>query len=77
MPLRRHLNVRRAEMQCERIRKLISRWHRDELEYERRQRAGKLESEASRAVLGLAAARGSGGGARARLLLRILRLRRL
>jgi hypothetical protein len=30
-PLRRHLSVRRAEMQCERIRKLISRWHRDEL----------------------------------------------
>jgi hypothetical protein len=29
-PLRRHLSVRRAEMQCERIRKLISRWHRDE-----------------------------------------------
>ena len=30
-PLRRHLSVRRAEMQCERIRKLISCWHRDEL----------------------------------------------
>ena len=35
-PLRRHLSVRRAEMQCERIRKLISRWHRDELGAERK-----------------------------------------
>ena len=44
-PLRRHLSVRRAEMQCERIRKLISRWHRDELGAERKAaRAEMLES---------------------------------
>ena len=35
-PLRRHLSIRRAEMQCERIRKLRSRWHRDELGAERK-----------------------------------------
>ena len=35
-PLRRHLSVRRAEMQCERIRKLISRWHRNKLGAERK-----------------------------------------
>ena len=32
----RQLSVRREEMQCERIRKLISRWHRDELGAERK-----------------------------------------
>jgi hypothetical protein len=34
-PLRRHLSVRRAEINVSEIRKLISRWHRDEVGAER------------------------------------------
>jgi hypothetical protein len=48
----RRLSVRRAEMQCERIRKLISRWHRDELEAERKAAAVEMRDSLD-ALLGI------------------------